>query len=195
MSRIRVARLVGAVAAAAVVSGACHGTTRMVETWRDPGVAPAPLTRTLAVFMSSDAGTRRLVEDRMAGRLPGAIPSYRVIPDESVSNVDSVRAYVAGGNFDGAVMMRLVNVTTEVVDTPAYPGFYDYWGYWRSAYHPYAYSVDRIYSVETTVHSLRDGRMVWMGRSETVDPKNVGRLADRSARAVYKSLRKAGYIQ
>jgi len=173
---------------------ACVNSTRYVSSWKDPSTPAFRLQHTLAVFMTTEAGMRRMVEDRLAARLPGGVASYRVIPDNELSNVDSVRAHLAASNFDAAVIMRVTGEETAVVAT-AYPGFYGYWGYWNTAYSPGAYTTSKLYSVETTLYSMPDAKLVWMGRSETVDPKNENKLADYSVNFVVNNLKRDGYIR
>jgi len=50
--------------------GACTNSTQYVSSWKDPTTRGFHLTHTLAVFMTTDAGMRRMVEDRLAARLP-----------------------------------------------------------------------------------------------------------------------------
>jgi hypothetical protein len=173
---------------------ACGSSTRLVETWRDPAEVPFALNRTLAVFMTTDAGARRIVEDQLAARLPGGVASYRVIPDDSSLNGESVRQAVTAGQFDGAVTLRVVSVTPEVSSLQN-TDFYGYWGYWRSAYDPLAYTASTVYSVQSTLHSFRDGKLVWTGNIDTIDPKNTKKLASRSAKATVKGLKNNGYMR
>jgi hypothetical protein len=172
--------------------GACSNSTQYVASWKDPGTPSFHLNRTLAVFMTTDAGMRRMVEDRLASRLPGEVPSYRLIPDNEVQQIDSVHSHIAAGGFDGIVVMRLVGESTQV--TGVSHDFYGYWGYWSSAYDPVYYTTSKFYSMESTLYSTKNEKMVWMGRSETVDPKNANKLADFSVNFVVKHLQKDGYI-
>ena len=171
---------------------ACTNSTRYVSSWKDPATPSFHLQRTLAVYMTKEAGLRRMAEDRLASRLPGGVPSYRVIPDDQLTDLDSVRVHLAAGNFDGVVVMRLVGEETAV--TTAYPGFYGYWGYWNTAYGAVAYT-SKLYSVETTLYTMPSGKLVWMGRSETIDPKNQNKLADYSANFAVNNMKKDGYIR
>jgi hypothetical protein len=172
----------------------CANSTQMVATWRDPSAPMLQPQRTLAVFMSNEPGMRRMVEDKMAARLPGGMASYRVIPDGQMSPVDSVRARVQTMGFDAAVIMRLVDVSTQVTEVATRPDFYGYWGYWGSAYNPVYYQTNELYSVETTLYSMHDGHMLWMGRSQTVDPKNANKLADYSVNFAVKNMHKQGIL-
>ena len=177
---------------AGVILVGCTNSTQYVSSWKDPTTPSFHLRHTLAVYMTKDVAVRRMVEDRLASRRPGGVPSYRVIPDDQLTDVDSVRAHVASGNFDGAVVMRLTG--EETVVSTAYPGFYGYWGYWNNAYGPVSYA-SKLYSVETTLYSFPDGKLVWMGRSQTIDPKNENKLADYSVNFAVNNMKKDGYIR
>jgi hypothetical protein len=186
-------RTVALLVAATGLLSACSNSTQLVATWKQPGTAPYPLTHSLAVFMTKDAGMRRMVEEKLAARIPGGVPSYRVIPDSEVTRLDAVREHLREKGFDGAVVMRLVGMTTEV--TPTGTDFYGYWGYWGTAYDPVYYTTQQVYSVETTVYSLKDDKLIWMGRSQTVDPKNANKLADFSVNFAVNNMRKDGIIR
>lgn len=187
-------RTLALLVAATGLLSACSNSTQLVATWKEPN-APKylPLTHSLAVFMTKDAGMRRMVEDKLAARIPGGVPSYRVIPDSDLTRIDSVKGRLSGGGFDGAVIMRLVGMSTEV--TPSGTDFYGYWGYWGTAYDPVYYTTQQYYSVETTVYSLRSDKLIWMGRSQTVDPKNANKLADYSVNFAVNNMKKDGIIR
>jgi hypothetical protein len=89
--------------------------------------------------------------------------------------------------------MRLVGMTTEV--TPTGTDFYGYWGYWGTAYDPVYYTTQQVYSVETTVYSVKSDKLIWMGRSQTVDPKNANKLADFSVNFAVNNMKKDGIIR
>src|SRR5689334_9184916 len=135
------------VIAAAAGAGACANSTQYVSSWKDPTTAPFHLHHTLAVFMTTDPGMRRMVEDRLAKRLPGGIPSYQLIPDNEINRIDSVHSAVATGGFDGTVVMRLVGQQSPMNVNGL--DFYGYWGYWGTAYNPSTYSNAIMYTMET----------------------------------------------
>jgi len=185
-------RTIARFALAGGLLSACTNSTQYVSSWKDPTSHSFHLTHTLAVFMTTDAGMRRMVEDRLAARMPGGVPSYRLIPDNEISQIDSVRSRIAGAGFDGAVVMRLVGQETQLNVTGT--DCYGYWGYWGSAYNPVYYSTSTFYTMETTLYSMRDDKLVWMGRSQTVDPKNANKLADYSVNFAVNNMRKDGFI-
>lgn len=173
---------------------ACSNSTQMVASWKAPGAPVYAFNRTLAVFMTKEPGMRRLVEDKLAARIPGGVASYKLIPDAELGNIDAVRDRVASGGFDGAVVMRLIGVSTQVTETGR--DFYGYWGYWGTAYDPLYYTTSTYYSVETTAYSIKDNnKLVWMARSQTVDPKNANKLAEYSVNFAVNNMRKDGIIR
>jgi hypothetical protein len=171
---------------------ACANSTQMVATWKDPSAPPPAFRQTLAVFMTKEPGLRRMVEDKLAGGLPGGVPSYRVITDDELTSVDSLRPRLAALGFDAAVVMRLADVSTQT-SVSGDADFYGYWRYWGYASVP-VYTTETLYSVASTLYSIETGRMVWMGRSQTVSPKNANKLADYSVNFVIKNLRKHGIL-
>ena len=59
-------RTIALLVAATGLLSACSNSTQLVATWKEPGTPPYPLTHSLAVFMTKDAGMRRMVEDKLA---------------------------------------------------------------------------------------------------------------------------------
>jgi hypothetical protein len=180
--------------AAALVSG-CANSTQMVATWRDPLAPPVVLTRTLAVFMTKEPGLRRMVEDKLASRLPGGVPSYRIIADDQITDVASVRSRLAGQGFDGVVIMRLTDVSTETTEVGGYGDLAGYWRYWGYASGPIYYETETLYSVESTLYSFDSGKMLWMARSQTVNPKNANKLAEYSVKFAVKNMQAQGILR
>jgi hypothetical protein len=180
--------------AATTLLGACANSTQMVATWRDPLAPPTELTRTLAVFMTKEPALRRMVEDKLASRIPGGVPSYRVLSDDQISDIDAVRSRLAGSDFDGAVVMRLTDVSTETTEVGSTGDFYGYWRHWGYA-SPIYYETETLYSVESVLYSVRTGKMIWMARSQTVNPKNANKLAEYSVKFAVKNMREQGILR
>lgn len=181
------------IAAAATLVCGCTNSTQMVAQWRDPLAPPVAPRKTLAVFMTKEPGLRRMVEDKLASRLPGGVPSYRLVADDQITDIDTVRRQVAGQGFDAVVVMRLADVSTE---TTALGGgdLYGGWRYWGYASSPVYYETETLYSVESALYSFNTGKMLWMARSQTVNPKNANKLAEYSVKFAVKNMRAQGVI-
>jgi hypothetical protein len=193
------------VLACALATGGCS-STRLVDVWSSPN-APTTLkfSRVVTVCLFKDEISRRAGEDELVERIgpERATPSYRIMSLEQARDKDAARAIIERGEYDGAVVMRLVSVErqqTWVPGTPRPPGysssFYDYCSVgWSYAYEPGRYEVDTIVRIETVIYSL-DGpdEMIWAAQSETFNPTSVTRTVKEIADAVTARMKKDGLI-
>jgi hypothetical protein len=189
-------------AAALGGSTACYHSTQLAATWHDPGARPLHFRHGVAVFATRDEALRRTVEDKLAAQFTNVTPSYRFLPtvDTSIGRAEVADRLRAEG-FDGAIMMRVADVTiTPVYTTGSYwydrpYGFNSYWGYaWSTPYDPGYYVENRIVTIETQIYSLPDDRLIFAARSETTNPRSAGRLTDSVIRHIRERLRKDGLL-
>jgi len=189
-------------AAALGGSTACYHSTHLAATWRDPGARPLAFQHGVAVFVTRDEALRRTVEDKLAAQFPNVTPSYRFFPtvDTATARIEMASRLGEAG-FDGAIMMRVADVTiTPVYATGAYwydrpYGFNSYWGYaWATPYDPGYYGENRIVTIETQIYSLKDDRLIFAARSQTTNPKSAGKLTDSVIRHIRERLRKDGLL-
>src|SRR5689334_7223403 len=92
---------------------ACRGSARPVSSWADATKPSFHPTRTAVAFMTTDRSMRRVVEDRLAARLPGGIPSYRLIPDNELMAMDAVKGRLTTLGFTSVLMLRLAAETSR----------------------------------------------------------------------------------
>ena len=195
-----------AIVVAVVVSPYCS-STRIVNSWKDPEtmVSLDKLNKVLVVAFLRDEASRRVAEGRMAGLLKGkAIPSYSYLGEDIKSlNEGSVRQRLQGDSFDGAVVMRLVDVTKEVNYSPGnistYPFYFrSFGGYYRRGWSyfstPDRYHTTRSYSVETNVYSMKQDKLIWTGLTETTDPGGVDKLVAEISSTIFKRMMDEGFI-
>jgi len=187
--------------AAATLTG-CYHSTQMAATWSDPGSRSLRFQHPIMVFVTTSETLRRSVEDRMAGKFPNATPAYRVLATVDSTNGAAVRQQLAGMGFDGAVIMRVVDVTDKLTYVPGgywYGGpYYSFAGYWGTAwgypYDPGYIAQDRIVSMETQIYTLANDKLVWAARSETTNPRSVNKLVDSVLRHVMEELQKENLV-
>jgi len=165
----------------------CLGRTTIdpAMTWRDPAAASSHFNRVIAVFVTTDTALRRLTEDRFVAGIPGAVASYKVIPDSEITSSSRVRARIAEQNVDGAIIIRMVAVElipNMPLDIP-YASPYELWGSWSPswalAYDPQYTPATRTVSVEAGVYSVTGNRLVWAGHSPTVSPTSLNDVIDK----------------
>ena len=139
------------------------------------------------------------MEDRLAEKVPNSVQSYRLEQSGRSSDSAAIRRKFADMGFDGAVIMKVADVDANYVYTsgtywgPSRYGFGYSWGNaWGYPYDP-GYP-DRIVTLETQVYSLGDDRLIWAGRSETTNPRSVGKLTDSVIKHVMKALHNDGLL-
>jgi hypothetical protein len=181
---------------------ASGGSTSLTNKWRAPHTDQLPFHRALTTFVSTDLPLRHSMEDRLATRIPGSFAAYRSIPELSLSDRGLAREQLRGKLFDGAVVMRVVDVRDVQSYRPgvtwytSYPSFYDFWGSsWTVAQAPGYAVTDRVVFVETVIYSLAEDRLLWAGRTTTENPASVTELVDRTVDAVADELRSQHLIR
>jgi hypothetical protein len=200
MSASRTAQHFVALAVLAASASGC-ASTQLAAVWRDPVGSPTRFNKTIVAFVTPDESLRRTVEDKMSANFPNATPSYRVAPTAGATDSAAIRQRFADMGYDGAVIMRVVDVSyTLPYASGAYwyrtpYGFGNYWGSaWNYAYDPGYYGENKIVSIETQVYALGGDKLIWAARSETTNPKSAGKLTDSVIKHVTKALRKDGMV-
>lgn len=182
----------------------CGTTAHIEKSWRDPDVTVdvSKLNKVLVVALLKDEANRRSTEDKLATLLKGkAIPSYNILTkDVSQAREAGMNERLKNEGYDGVVMMRLADVDKDVQYVPGnYPVYYGrfwryYWNAWSAYYDPGYYRTTKTYTVETNVYSLKSDKLIWSGLTTTVDPSNVDKLMNASAKAVYNEMKKQNFI-
>ena len=192
-------------AVAALVSFACV-TTTFESSWKAPDAQPLRLSgqKVAAVFVSRNPSVRRRAEDAMAREITArgarGVPSYRVLSEERVRDIDYAKDVFQREGFAGVVTMRITGTETQYSYEPAYwagPHYAHYWGGywgwgWGTVYEPGYLTADKIVSVETLVYSLNQDKLVWAGRSKTIDPQHIDDFVNELAKAVSERMQKDG---
>jgi len=195
--------LIAALPLAFVLVSGCWRRTELAATWHEPSPTLLNFHRTVAVFVTTDEAMRRAVEDQLSQVFPNTIPSYRVMPNASSADKNTILQQLRQAGFDGAISMRVTNVSEQInynaaYNGPYWGGAYGFNGYWNNAwaypYNPYYITTTQIVSVETNIYSLTQDKLVFAALSQTSDPANVGKLVRSVMRHVNEQLRKDGMI-
>ena len=183
------------------VFAACT-SNRLVHSWTDPSVKKLEFNRVVAVALHSDGPLRRLAESEMVRIIgPKAVAASQVISDDERGDVDKVRAKLAAEGFDGAITMRLVDATTTVrtARDPVPMSYYQMWSYygfyWIQGKGPDYVTADQTLQIEVNIYSLKDGKLLWTGISETAQPKLVETLVKEVGELVSRRLRSEGLVE
>lgn len=185
-------------------------STRFVATWKEPDASLAHInagSKVGAMVVHPDLSLRRSAEDALAAELTQrglqGIPSYSILGDPS-DEASAKEAFKQAGAV-AVVVMRGMGENIEVdyrpptyyYGTPAYSSFWGgYYGQgWKMAYDPGYLRTTRVVSVETLVYDLGSNKLVWGGRSKTVDPTQLDKFMKEVMDAATEQMRKQGVIQ
>lgn len=186
----------------------CGTTAHIEKSWRDPEVTVnvSQLHKVIVVALLKNEATRRSTENKLAAMLNGkGVPSYNYLTrDIREEGEGRIRAQLTNEGFDGAIIMRLADVDKDIHYVPGtystYPGFYGrfwpyYWNTWPHYYQPGYYESTKTFTVETNVYSfVNDNKLIWSGITTSVDPQNVDKLMQASAKAVFKKMKEEKFI-
>ena len=137
---------------------------------------------------------RKIIEEEIARRLVNtiAVPSYKVVSDDDISKPDVIKAKLVEQGFDGALILRLIDIEKRESYSPgAYPSYYSsFGGYYGYSYgYMYAYTqdyggqymTDQIVTAEVVIYSLSSDKLIWTGETMSMNPNDLEKtIADLS---------------
>ncbi|HEU4429468.1 MAG TPA: hypothetical protein VFT98_11985 [Myxococcota bacterium] len=180
-------------------------TTRIENVWVDPAATPDSFAfRQVITVAQAREGIRRNAEDALqramragpraqAGEVK-VYPSYTLLEDAELANVEQARRKVEEVGYDGVVIMRFVSSQQKVtVEPPSVRGF---WGYYGRAvvYDPGSVRTDTIVKLQINIFSLKEDKLLWSGTSRTLNPREVDAVVADIAEAARADLQKRGLL-
>lgn len=182
-------------------------STSLKSTWSAPDAQPLNFAgkKVLAAVIVRNEAVRLSAEDALARELTtrGAqgVAAYTVLTSTQNQDQEAVKAKLAANGFAGAVVLRMVDVSKEISSDvgmyagPRYGSFYGYYGGgWGGAYAVPTIRTDTIVSIETTVFSMEQDKLVWAGMSETFNPSDAEKVVREIAALSAESMKKKGLI-
>jgi hypothetical protein len=182
-----------------------------VSTWKNPVAGPISRAneKVAAFVITADESMRLGPEETLATELRNrgvnCIAGYTVLPGELAKDQDKAKEFLGKAGITGAVVMRVLGREEQEktympgavwYSGPNYPGFWNYWGYsWTVVYSPGYLEKDTIVSIETLVYSITQDQLLWAGRSETTNPKEIRKFVKDLVSTAGKEMRKAGLVQ
>lgn len=186
---------------------------KFTSTWKAPEAAGVSFAgkKMAALIISDDqdlriSGEEALVRELAAIGLPQALASYRIVPREELRDVDKAKRWYERAGVDGVVAMRLVKADTR--ETPAssawstaaspYGTLWGYYGYaWGSVYvyEPGGGRKETIAAIETLVFSVSRNALLWAGVTETINPKDSGRVIRDVVAATVNEMNRQGLLR
>jgi hypothetical protein len=200
-------RLAVMVAIASIATGAEAGT-KFKSSWKPPDASPVNFRgqKVAAVVMLSDEKTRVGIEDELAYALRSrgveGVAAHTLVPPGEMKDKERARARLDEAGVAGAVVLRSVNKTQELSETPGsywvtnYYSFTDFYGWgWGGIYDPGYVKMDNVFWVETLVFDVKANKLLWAALSETKNPKRADEFMSDLVSAAAKQLQKEGLVR
>jgi hypothetical protein len=188
------------------------GTAKLVMSWKNPAYTGQVFHRVLVIGMSENPVVRADFEDALANRLRRdgleAIPGNAILlrPDSPNIDLDYLKGQIKDHKIDSMIVTRLVKVDRKttyipgqnyVIPYPYYGGFYGYYGtVYHEVYAPDYLRTDTTVRMETNLYSAAPPaqELVWIGYSDTFDPKSADKVIAGVVKLVVKELEKEAIL-
>jgi hypothetical protein len=191
-----------------VVLGALLGgcaSTSLVNQWKSPDYAGGPMRKIMVVGVAKQPSVRRVFEDEFVTKLKAAgvegIPSYTVIPEDGQAEQAQLEAAVQKAGADGVLVTRLVKKEKDTQVTGGYAapmapiGMYGWYSSaWTGYYEPATVYQYDVLTLETSLYSPQQSKLVWSGTTQTFDPSDVKQETAGFADLIIGTLRKEKII-
>jgi hypothetical protein len=166
----------------------CSQSNKITDSWVNPDATKESIKfKKVAVFgLVMKTETRKLIEEALARRLVNtiAVPSYKVVSDDDISKPDAVKAKLAEQGFDGALILKLVDIEKRESYSPGvYPSYYSsfggYYGYSYGYMYNYSqdyggtYKSDQIVTAVINIYSLSSDKLIWSGETMSLNPNDI----------------------
>jgi hypothetical protein len=186
-------------------------SAKLVMSWRNPNYSGAHFQRILVIGMSENPVVRADFEDALSDKISRdgmeAVPGNTILfrPDSPHLDTDYLKGQIRDHKIDAVLISRLVSVdkTTTVIPghnyVVPYPYYNSFYGYYGSVYHQ-VYSPDYLRQdtavrIETNLYSaVPTEELVWIGYSDTFNPKNADKVIAGLVKLIVKELEKEAII-
>jgi hypothetical protein len=181
---------------------------QFLSTWKAPGAEQIDFTgrKVAAVLIVDDPNLRVSAEEALAREISArgaiAVPAYKILPKELLTDKDAARAWFEKARIEGLVILRVVKTDTQKVYSSVvwssgyYGNAWDYWGTGWATATPIGKGRDQqLLTVETVLYDLSKGVPIWAAATRTTDPKNVQSYMKLLAIDLVKELEKAGLVR
>ncbi len=155
---------------------------------------------------------RRFFEDEFVDKFTAAgveaIPSYSLIPNpEDYDEEKEVAAAVTQAGVDAVLIAELKGVDKEekyvppTVDWVGGPrmyggGFYGhYYQSYQTVYRPGYKKLDTIARVETSLYTTADNKLIWAGKTESMNPDSARKAIREIASTLTRDMKQRGVLK
>jgi len=198
-------------AAILLLISACS-STKLVQSWHEPSFSGPAVKNVMIMGLFHDPLDRRFFEDEFVDKFSAAgiqaIPSYTLIPNpEDYDEEKEVAAAVKQAGVDAVLIAELKAVDKEEkyvpprVDWVSGPtmyggGFYGhYYQSYQTVYRPGYKKLDTIARVQTSLYTTADNKLIWAGKTESMNPDSARSAIKEIARTLTSDMKQRGILK
>lgn len=178
---------------------ACAGT-QLSRTQVDEARRGKPVSNVLVIAVTYKKDIRRAYENSFVAQLRGvgvkAVSSADAIPisEEQQLEKEAISKAVQAHGNDAVIITHVADVERKEVISRELPSRHGYYNHYQWAYNSIfgpGYSGTRtVVRLVTNLYDVKTERLIWSGRSETLNPDSTARIIDDVIGAVVKDLQK-----
>jgi len=182
--------------------------TKLTSVWMDQQKAGQSFNDILVIGIGEEEHNRRLFEEEFTTQLSAAgiesEVSYKILPQGTVINRDTVVAAIEGKNIDAVIVTHLVGVDEETVYRTSmdyrptygyYNGLYNYYPHVHTYVHqPGYYTTHEVVKLETNLYEVSTEELVWSAQSRSFAPESAKEVIDDLVKLVIKDMKDKGLI-
>ena len=195
--------------ASLVLFAACKSTS-IVSSWKPDNSTTIGLKKVLVVGLmgNKERELRERTEKAIAVTLSNngvnavaAIDAMGVPPKDMKLNKEAIDKELKEKGYDGVMIISLINKDQNI--NIGAPGYYSgwwygpYWGYGGGiyGYYPPYVSMSAKYGVEANLYSIIPEKLLYSVLTDSYEPRNMEKLAEKYSEAILKDMQKQGLIQ
>jgi len=193
----------------------CASNTRLYERWNDKDYTGEKLNKVLVLGLFQDDIQRRAFEAAFVKRVDStgknAVAGYTLMPDTAdFDSKEDILAAVKKINADAVLITRFKGVIEKdrhiaprVDYVPAMGMGYGRYGYgyggyygssYQAVYRPGYTTTDKIVQLDTRVFSVATEKLVWAGKTKSVNASSAQEIVDDLVSIVAEDMKKSGLI-
>jgi hypothetical protein len=199
-------RLAVAIGLAAILTVGC-APGPLSTTWIEPGTPPTPYRDLIVFGISTNPIVRRAYEDNFVEVLKGAgvqaRAAHTLLSDRDVGRSRAVQEAVGRSGADGIIVTYLAGENMDAAPSSGrthvvpslYGRLYPYYGHILSEVTaPGYYANYRALRLETNLYDAGRAKLVWSGRSDTLDPSSEQTMISEVIAAMIGKLKADGFL-
>lgn len=194
----------------------CSTQTKLYERWHDVAYSGPKLQKVLVLGIFKDDIRRRSFEATFVKEVDAegkrAVAGYTLMPEkEDYDTKEEILAAVQKIGADSVLITSFKSVIEKQREVPPRVDYvprmgmrygrygYGYGGYYGSTYEavyrPGYTTTDTIVQLETRVFSVKDSKLIWAGKTKSVNASSAENIIKDLAKLVIKDMKNSGLIK